>query len=75
MVVVVVEVVVGGGYWNLCPSVNVSKFVQTICPESLNDFLSNLVWLCIIIRWAAMQKNWFTIFKVTARAYSYKIKM
>ena len=63
----------------VCPSVvlSVCQIVSLVPPEPLNHFLSNLVWCCIIMRQCVKQKNWFTIFnvKVTARAYTYIIKM
>ena len=48
----------------ICHPVRVSSFIQTICPELLNHFKSDLVWWCIFMRRSDMQKNWLIISSV-----------
>ena len=62
---------------SICHPVCVSNFIWTIPPELLNHFQPNLVWWCIIMRQAVMQKKkkWFAIFKVKVTVGPYIVKI
>ena len=48
---------------------------QMISSESLNLFLPNLVWWCIIMSQIVFQKDWFAIFKVKVTVKDHIIKI
>ena len=53
--------------------VKMLMFVQMISSKPPNILFPNLVLWCIIMSWSVMQRDWFAIFKVTARAPLIKI--
>ena len=71
-----------GGYIGLnvaiCVGVHLSMcsdFVWTVSLEMLSPLEPNLMWWCIIMRWAVVQKNCLAVSKVmvTVRAHMIKI--
>ena len=49
--------------------------LSSVSSEPQNILLPNLVWLCSIISQSVVQKNWFTVFKVTVTVGAYIIKI